>query len=96
MRCGTVAAAWVVVIVLMATVPFSSLEAEDVLVHSKPIRLRHLAGTVVDPKGMPIDYAKIELLNGSDHRMIASTFADGKGNFSFDDRGRGQELGIRA
>lgn len=66
------------------------------IVHQKPIKVRHLAGTVVDPKGFTIEYAKIELLDVKDHHSIVSTFADANGKFYFADRKRGEQLELRA
>lgn len=66
------------------------------IVHEKPTRLRHLTGAVVDPTGGSIEYAVIELRNANDHQVIASTFADAQGKFSFADRKHGEKLEIRA
>ena len=66
------------------------------IVHAKAVRLRHLSGAVVDQKGMSIEYAFIELLNSADRRVIATTYADAQGKFSFADQKRGELLEIRA
>jgi hypothetical protein len=60
------------------------------VVHAKPVRVRQLAGTVVDPAGMTVEYAKVELRDPTDHHVRASTFADAKGNFAFPDHKRGE------
>ncbi len=66
------------------------------IVHEKPLKVRHLAGTVVDPTGASIEYAEVELHDSGDHRLLASTFADAQGRFSFADRKRSEKLEIRA
>ncbi len=68
---------------------------QDLLVHSKLVRLRHLQGTVVDPRGFPVEYAVVELRDVQDH-VLASTFADAQGRFAFSDKKRGQRFKIRA
>jgi len=72
------------------------LPGQDVIVHERPLHVRHFAGTVVDSKGMTVEYATVELRDPKDHRVLASTFADGKGYFSFDDRKYGKRAEIRA
>ena len=74
----------------------SSLHAQHVVTHAKPIHLRHLTGTIVDTTGFPVEYAMVELRNADDHSAIASTFADAKGKFFFADRKRRQHFEIRA
>jgi hypothetical protein len=66
------------------------------VIHAKAVRLRHLSGTIVDPKGMSVEYAFIELLSSADHRVLATTYADAEGRFSFVDHKRGELLEIRA
>jgi len=66
------------------------------IIHQKPIKVHHLAGTVVDPKGFTVEYAAIELRDAKDHHSIATTFADANGKFYFADRKRGEQLEIRA
>jgi hypothetical protein len=68
---------------------------EDVI-HGNPLHVRHFAGTIVDQKGMWIEYATVELRSPKDHRVLASTFADAKGFFSFDDKKYGKKIEIRA
>ena len=65
------------------------------VVEDKPLRLRHIAGVVVDQKGLFIAYPAVELRDGNDHRVIATTFADGNGHFHFEDRKPGELLEIR-
>jgi hypothetical protein len=77
---------------IVSTLP---LPAQQMITHEKPLRLRHLAGTVVDPKGMTIPYALIELRDPGDDHVIASTFADGNGKFSFADRKRNESFELR-
>jgi len=71
-------------------------QGQEVIVHERPLHVRHFAGTVVDSKGMTIEYATVEIRDFRDHHMLASTFADGKGNFYFDDRKYGKQAEIRA
>jgi hypothetical protein len=66
------------------------------IIHQKPVKVSHLAGTVVDPKGFTIEYAQIELLDAKDHHSIVSTFADANGKFYFADRKHGEQLELRA
>lgn len=61
----------------------------------KPVRLRHVAGRIVDQRGFAIPYPAVELRDGNDHHVIATTFADGNGRFSFADRKPGEQLEIR-
>lgn len=82
-------------IALPLTVFAQLLPAQNIIMHEKPLHLRHLAGTVVDPKGMTIPYALIELRDPGDDHVIASTFADGNGKFSFADRKRNESFELR-
>jgi len=50
---------------------------------------------VVDSKGMMVKYATVELCSPKDHHVLASTFADGNGYFSFDDKKYGKRVEIR-
>lgn len=61
----------------------------------KPLRLRHIAGVIVDPKGLFIAYPAVELRDANDHHVIATSFADGNGRFHFEDRKPGEQLEIR-
>jgi hypothetical protein len=79
---------------LPSLVPAQAQSAEDVI-HEKPIRLHHLAGRVVDRKGIAIPYSAIEMRDAKDHHMLATTFADANGNFSFADRKHGEKLELR-
>lgn len=72
------------------------LHGQELLVHEKPVKLRHLAGNVVDPRGFALAYAAIELRSAEDHHILATTFADAKGKFFFRDLKRGDQLEIRA
>ena len=71
-------------------------QSQEVIVHETPVHVRHFAGTVVDSKGMTVEYATVELRDPRDHRVLATTFADGKGNFYFDDKKYGKRVEIRA
>ena len=71
-------------------------QGQEVIVHEIPLHVRHFAGTIVDSKGMTVEYATVELRNPRDHRVLATTFADGKANFSFDDKKYGKRVEIRA
>ena len=68
---------------------------EDVI-YGRPLHVRHFAGTIVDRTGMWVEYATVELRSPKDHRVLASTFADAKGFFSFDDKKYGKKIEIRA
>jgi hypothetical protein len=83
-----------IMLLAVATLLYGQGQAD--VVHAKPIRVRHLSGTVVDPKGFSVEYAFIELLNSADHRVLATTYADAQGKFSFADRKRGEQLEVRA
>jgi hypothetical protein len=83
-------------IVLLTVATLLHGQGQVDFVHSKPIRVRHLSGTVVDQKGVSVEYAFIELLNSADHRVIATTYADAQGKFSLADRKRGEQLELRA
>ena len=89
------AAATVLLILLTAATVLHGQGRADVF-HAKAVRLRHLSGTVVDQKGMSVEYAFIELLNSADHRVIATTYADALGKFSFADHKRGELFEVRA
>ena len=71
-------------------------QGNEVIVHESPLHVRHFAGTVVDAKGMTVEYATVELRDPRDHHVLATTFADGKGNFNFDDKKYGKRVEIRA
>lgn len=45
---------------------------------------------------MTVEFATIELRDPRDHRLLASTFADEKGFFSFDDKKYGNSVELRA
>ncbi len=74
----------------------AALQAQDLLVHAKPVKVRHLAGEVVDRRGFPVEYATVELRDAKDHHVLASTFADAEGRFAFADKKHGQRFEIRA
>lgn len=74
----------------------SALPAQELIVHEKPARLRHIQGTVVDSAGNSIPYVPIELRDAGDHHVLATNYADGIGKFSFPDRKWGEQLEIRA
>jgi len=84
-----------IVLLLLAGFAYT-LPAQDIYAHQKTVKLRHLTGFVVDPKGFPVAYAAIELRSAKDHQVIATTFADAKGKFFFRDLKRGTRLDIRA
>jgi len=82
---------------LLAALSPSFLPAQQTVVtHQKQVKLHHLVGTVVDPKGFPVEYAVVDLCDPSDHHVLASTFADAQGRFSFADQKRGRQFEIRA
>jgi hypothetical protein len=80
---------------ILFTVLSATLHAQGLIVHAKPVRLRHLSGMVVDPTGVTVPYTLIELRDATDHHVLASTFGDGNGKFSFEDRKRGTKFEIR-
>ena len=84
------------VLVLVACAAVLRAQGNEVVVHEIPLHVRHFAGTVVDAKGMWVEYATVELRSPKDHHVLASTFADGRGSFSFDDRKYGKRVEIRA
>jgi hypothetical protein len=75
----------------------ASLHAQGAgdVVHNQPLHVRHFSGTIVDAKGMTIEYATVELRDPKTHRVLASTFADGKGFFAFDDKKYGKRIELR-
>jgi hypothetical protein len=80
---------------ILLTALSATLHAQALIVHEKPVRLRHLSGTVVDPTGATVAYTLIELRDPADHHVLATTFGDAKGKFSFEDKKRGTKLEIR-
>lgn len=84
-------------VALMTIVLFpATLPARQTVAQQKLVKLHHIAGVVVDKKGFPVEYAVVELCDPGDHHVLASTFADAQGRFSFADRKRGAQLEIRA
>jgi hypothetical protein len=90
------AAATMALLILLTAATVLHGQGQVDVVYAKVVRLRHLSGTIVDPRGMSVEYAFIELLNSADHRVIATTYADAQGKFSFADHKRGELLEIRA
>jgi hypothetical protein len=82
--------------ILLLTSPLTSLGAKHSTANDKPILITHLRGTVVDKTGNAVDFATVELRDANDHHIIESTFADGNGKFSFQDRKHGEHLEIQA
>jgi hypothetical protein len=80
---------------ILFSAPSATLHGQEVIVHEKPVRVRHLAGRVVDSTGAGVAYTAIELRDATDHHVLASTFGDAKGDFFFADRKRGEKLEIR-
>ena len=73
-----------------------AVPAQELVVHAKPVRLRHIDGVVVNAAGNSIPYVFVELRDAQDHHVLATNYADGNGKFSFPDRKRGEQLEIRA
>ena len=71
------------------------LYGAQLIVHEKPVRLRHIAGTIIDRRGMTVPYALIELRDPGDQHVMRSTYADGNGKFSFEDRKHGETIEMR-
>ena len=66
------------------------------VVHDRPLHVQHFSGSIVDSKGLMVEYATVELRSPKDHRLLASTYADAQGNFTFDDKKYGKRVEIRA
>jgi hypothetical protein len=83
---------------IFAGVICASLQAQGAadVIHGRPLHVRHFSGTIVDARGMTVEYATVELRDPKTHRVLASTFADGKGFFSFDDKKYGKRVELRA
>jgi hypothetical protein len=86
----------VALIILYASCARLHGQGQEVIVHELPLHVRHFAGTVVDSKGMTVEYSTVELRDPRDHRLLATTFADGKGSFYFDDKKYGKRVEIWA
>jgi hypothetical protein len=85
--------------VLLIVAAFSGhlhAQGNEVITHARPLHVRHFAGTVVDPRGLTVEFATIELRDPRDHRLLATTFADENGFFSFDDKKYGKMVELRA
>jgi hypothetical protein len=70
-------------------------QGNEVAFYEHPMHVRHFSGTVVDQRGMTVEYATVELRSPKDHRVLASTFADGRGFFAFDDKKYGKRVLLR-
>ena len=70
-------------------------QGNEVMVYEQPIHTRHFSGTIVDQRGMTVEYATVELRSPKDHHVLASTFADGRGFFTFDDKKYGKRVLLR-
>ena len=70
-------------------------QGNETVVYEQPIHVRHFAGTVYDSRGMTVEYATVEVHNPKTHQLLASTFADSKGYFTFDDKKYGKRIEIR-
>jgi hypothetical protein len=82
-------------LVILAQCLAAHAQGNEVMVYEQPIHTRHFSGTIVDPRGMTVEYATVELRSPKDHHLLASTFADGHGFFSFDDRKYGKRVVLR-
>ena len=71
------------------------LPKKPAAVEDKPLRLRHVAGVIVDKRGFTIPYPAVELRSADDHHVIATTFADANGRFAFFDHKPGERLELR-
>jgi hypothetical protein len=58
-------------------------KAQFLIIHEKPVHLRHVTGVVIDQAGSPIPAAKVELRAVVDHHVLASTITDAEGRFTF-------------
>jgi len=77
--------------------PISVLaQGQSIVVHERPLHVQHFSGSIVDSKGLMVEYATVELRSPKDHHLLASTYADAQGNFSFDDKKYGKRIEIRA
>ena len=70
-------------------------QGNEVTVYERLIHVRHFAGTIVDQRGMTVEYATVELRSPKDHHLLASTYADGRGFFTFDDKKYGKRVVLR-
>jgi hypothetical protein len=61
----------------------SLAKAQFLVVHEKPVHLRHVTGVVIDPAGSPIPAASVELRAVADHHILASMVTDAQGRFTF-------------
>ena len=86
----------IAIALLSAAFFVGNLFATETVVHERQIKLHHLTGVIVDPRGFPVEYAVVELCDPNDHHVLASTFADAQGRFSFADQKRGHKFEIRA
>jgi hypothetical protein len=82
-------------LLLMFLPAIACAQGNEDVIYGRPLHVRHFAGRVVDQTGMTVDYATVELRNPKDHRVLASTFADGTGFFFFDDKKYGKTIEIR-
>lgn len=85
---------WLFLLTALSTIV--GAQGNEDVVHERPLHVRHFAGTIVDQTGMWVEYATVELRDPKTHRVLASTFADAKGFFSFDDKKYGKKIEIRA
>lgn len=80
----------------MACASCAASLAQEVVVHERPLHVRHFAGSIVDARGLTVEYATVELHSAKDHHLVASTYADAQGNFAFDDKKYGKRIELRA
>lgn len=73
-----------------------TLHAQELIIHQRQLHLRHIQGVIVDSTGATVEYAVVELRDAKDHHVIASTFADGRGKFAFEDKKRRTQWEVRA
>ena len=85
------------IVAIMLAAPGLHARAKKIkpVVDDQPIHVRHFSGTVVDSRGMTVEYATVEVHNAKTHQLLASTFADSKGYFTFDDKKYGKKIELR-
>ena len=86
---------WVLVCLFVGALGQTAV-AQNVIVHQKPVHLRHISGVVVDPTGSAIPGAKVELRSAADHHVLQTLFADAQGHFAFPDGLASESVELRA
>lgn len=72
----------------------SSVLPQKPIIYDKPVRLRHLVGTVLEPRGFTVEHAKLELWDPQSRKLIQTTFSNPFGSFGFTNPDSLKELEI--